>query len=294
MTLHFEHRLFNHFLHFVLMYYKNRIFAILTSFLLLPIAFGQAQAIPVSVNCDERSFVVNFENVSTPITKTISVSGPIKKCELKEVRSAPGWNKGKGCKFTFSKPDSLSGVHRGVFGGKLNCGNGSGSGVTWTGSASFCPGGISNIRDEGDLDNCPKSNRIKSEGIGVPGSVIPIDGCSIPSSIAEGEFGWITRNVIAADPKYGPLVVGGRGPNSGLPCDVHDVCYRECGSDKGDCDNEIISSLQQSCLNWQGWDSSKNLQKCLQSTRSIETGISSIVGINAYETKQIKRCSCCN
>lgn len=303
------------------MKYMKTFFGVIASALLISLSAHQvqAQSRSVTVSCNNTNFVVNFGDVTPPITATVSVSGPIKTCEVKPL-SDNGWTKGKGCNFSFSKNGSLSGVHKGVFGGKLNCNGGSGSGggeITWRGTAAFCSGGITDIqrvkrgmgRDAPFVLNCPRDQRIKSPDVGPPGSETAIDGCSIPGIATPSLVPWDSPNVIASAPQAGELRAGGEGPNSALPCDEHDVCYRKCGEDKDFCDRKLARGIVSQCNNYQqGWeeiaeqDDRGNIEmgatpemlriQCVESADTVFDAVQASAE-KPYQNKQIERCSCC-
>jgi hypothetical protein len=78
-------------------------------------------------------------------------------------------------------------------------------------------------------------------------------------------------------------------------CDTHDFCYGTCNSDKGTCDSNFLSCMQNRCVNTYLFTFPPNLTQlssCLAASYAFY-GAVSLAGGSFYDNAQKDACDCC-
>lgn len=120
-----------------------------------------------------------------------------------------------------------------------------------------------------DLDNCPNKRHH-------PGAKPSMNGCGPADSI--------------------DLVPDTFGPVNFAPgCDVHDVCYGTCGSDRKKCDDDMRTAMQTACLKqWGGSLVTLPLLAACFKVADVYHSAVRLGGEGPWEQAQREDCECCH
>jgi hypothetical protein len=138
-----------------------------------------------------------------------------------------------------------------------------------------------------------------------------IDGCSTPDFVAddvqdptEGKLGK-KSTAFGRDTRATEKIPFGQPPKDKLPCNLHDVCYQTCGSDKIACDDEMLDDMNAVCLaaypeantncpfspdlvKCTQWRNEK--AKCYRWARTYRAGLRTPQATTRYDDRQAEHC----
>lgn len=172
-----------------------------------------------------------------------------------------------------------------------------------------CKQGRSYILPEHTTDQTEYEKSCPDKSLQDPGIPYLIDGCTnSPDSLRVWALLPGTRSYrrYVTNPIWGQdLGSVPRSSTQTLACNLHDVCYQTCGSDKGACDAALGAGITASCdvgyplpcplgtaaLCTEYLD---EYQSCRGIGPIYVSGVSTPLGTSAYQERQRQNCYCCN